>query len=1321
MVLPSCPSPVVDVLCAHQGNLGHLDAAAGVVGFVALVLALHTATLPPPPPHTAHPDPALRLEVTPFSLGLPCERATPFPPPPTALFRTAATQAVIDAHCRFGAVSSFGVGGTGCHLIAHSSTPRPPPPAEGVPMGTPLQPPCLVRFAAPTRHTCVALMRRCLKYLTADTRLDADVSVADVATALNARHMSCFSARAFFVSDSLANLCEQLRATCAAPATAAKIARNSTPMTDLGAFRFGSGAFVLRLDMSVLLTAADSDNMVPSDDMTWPTGFEPLAVGGGVLSHASSPSAMWRAAVAGAAWCTFWVVATTAPDERADVRIEVGSDACSRAVVLLLCGAAPVAVAAALTTFTLGTASSLAEATSGFALKPTTAFGTPSAHAATFVQVIPGAAPLPPSPLVISLEGCSANSSVSVAIGALWAGARSAIGEACRVAGELWTRGANLPCRLVAMLASPPARGLPPRRVYLPPTLLDGHPHWYTDLTTAVWAEAGDQRACVEAGRVAEEALLPVLDTSRSCNGNIDYASCEEKAAIVVPAESADDCLEVPSADEWMCRVVPPSPTPPSQGRTASAVPTGGVPPLVAEFYFIISAHRFPWLLDHAFAAPGGSRTALLPLALYACLVDLALSALQRAGECPHGSAAVPELRGLAVRAPVALGLHDAIGLRARVDLAAGTVDFTARPASGTGDLLVASCQLAWLARADVTARAAALQRSATALAPAVLLPAPPPPAALGPAFRALAALRVDAAAHIFAARLQAQPATRSSRLAAACICLDGALQALAAAEAAGESKPATEDRLGAGVPWGLARVAAITLPGHPLCLGPLVGLGSECAGSLGRVPASDVAPSDGTSVVVMACGPAGEALAMVEGPLLRAPLRALMHAPHGDTEVGSGSGVAGREDSHIQRGLALTTQPMGSTGPSESKPSLPPPPFFTVAWREFSAVPPEHMPNVMGPTVVLAPQTTKLALWVRGALPPPWAPAISLDEPGAWPDDVRMVLVPCALPETDMSGEDREMGAVLLGAAETFVLTLQGAVERARRGTQSVAVAVITVGGYCTEAAPAATPSAPAPPARGVRADAPARVWAAALAHSAWAAARTAALEVPARVRLSCIDVDPADAPVPSTFGAVLARVVSIPCGDAALEQPFVWALRGAHCFIQRITKLDHAQRPIRAPTEGGEGALRPDGAYIVTGATGALGAHVVKWCLAQGAGHVLCLGRRAALPLHETEALRSSWERLDFAAAASAGVDACAADVIHRLRARTALPLRGIFHVAGVAPDQTVPALTADAFRRAWHPKAFGAMSVHYSVYAWHTRTRTVRATSTSACNVV
>ncbi|WP_407667096.1 type I polyketide synthase [Myxococcus guangdongensis] len=88
-----------------KGNLGHLDAAAGVTGLIKAAMAVKHGELPPSL-HYERPNPAIDFDNSPFYVN-----ATLKPWPATAMPRRAG-------------VSSFGVGGTNAHVVLEQP-PRP--------------------------------------------------------------------------------------------------------------------------------------------------------------------------------------------------------------------------------------------------------------------------------------------------------------------------------------------------------------------------------------------------------------------------------------------------------------------------------------------------------------------------------------------------------------------------------------------------------------------------------------------------------------------------------------------------------------------------------------------------------------------------------------------------------------------------------------------------------------------------------------------------------------------------------------------------------------------------------------------------------------------------------------------------------------------------------------------------------------------------------------------------------------------------------------------------------------------------------------------
>ncbi|WP_435863936.1 amino acid adenylation domain-containing protein [Streptomyces phaeochromogenes] len=100
-------------LSSVKSQLGHLGAAAGVVGLVRAVLAVHHGTLPPNLNFRAF-NPEIGPDPTPFHVPA---RATPWP----------------EGRERVAAVSSFGIGGTNAHVIVEQDTTPGPVATREVP------------------------------------------------------------------------------------------------------------------------------------------------------------------------------------------------------------------------------------------------------------------------------------------------------------------------------------------------------------------------------------------------------------------------------------------------------------------------------------------------------------------------------------------------------------------------------------------------------------------------------------------------------------------------------------------------------------------------------------------------------------------------------------------------------------------------------------------------------------------------------------------------------------------------------------------------------------------------------------------------------------------------------------------------------------------------------------------------------------------------------------------------------------------------------------------------------------------------------------
>ncbi|MEU7305621.1 SDR family NAD(P)-dependent oxidoreductase, partial [Streptomyces sp. NPDC007206] len=169
-------------------NLGHTTSAAGVAGLLKVVLSLRHEQIPPTL-HHHEPNPAIRLDDSPFYVNTEPRRWAP------------------NAHGRrMAAVSSFGFSGTNAHLVVESAPARAPRQADGRPH--------LFVLSAPQPEA----LHRLTADLAAHLRRTPDVLPGDVShtLALGRRH---FAHRAAYIADDCQALVQLLEGDGGAPPT----------------------------------------------------------------------------------------------------------------------------------------------------------------------------------------------------------------------------------------------------------------------------------------------------------------------------------------------------------------------------------------------------------------------------------------------------------------------------------------------------------------------------------------------------------------------------------------------------------------------------------------------------------------------------------------------------------------------------------------------------------------------------------------------------------------------------------------------------------------------------------------------------------------------------------------------------------------------------------------------------------------------------------------------------------------------------------------------------------------------------------------------
>ncbi|NXY92940.1 SDR family NAD(P)-dependent oxidoreductase [Streptomyces sp. BR123] len=148
------------------------------------------------------------------------------------------------------------------------------------------------------------------------------------------------------------------------------------------------------------------------------------------------------------------------------------------------------------------------------------------------------------------------------------------------------------------------------------------------------------------------------------------------------------------------------------------------------------------------------------------------------------------------------------------------------------------------------------------------------------------------------------------------------------------------------------------------------------------------------------------------------------------------------------------------------------------------------------------------------------------------------------------------------------------------------------------------------------------------------------------------------------------LERLVGVLAGDGAEDQV---AVRPSGLLVRRLVRarLDGTP-PVRD--------WRPGGTTLVTGGTGALGAHVARWLAANGAEHLVLAGRRGPDAPGAAE-LREELTALG-AEVTIAACDVSDRDALAELLAAVPAdrPLTAVFHAAAAVDDGVIETLTPE-----------------------------------------
>jgi NAD(P)-dependent dehydrogenase (short-subunit alcohol dehydrogenase family) len=144
--------------------------------------------------------------------------------------------------------------------------------------------------------------------------------------------------------------------------------------------------------------------------------------------------------------------------------------------------------------------------------------------------------------------------------------------------------------------------------------------------------------------------------------------------------------------------------------------------------------------------------------------------------------------------------------------------------------------------------------------------------------------------------------------------------------------------------------------------------------------------------------------------------------------------------------------------------------------------------------------------------------------------------------------------------------------------------------------------------------------------------------------------------------------------------ERPREMVIRDGRGFAPSWTLLPRVATP----------AVRVSGLQVVSGGLGGVGRLLCRHLVERGAGSLLILGRRA-LDAEGEAFIRGLGVPCEYAA-----VDVADAAAVQHLITAMGEPVRGVHHLAGVAPDSALVNQSRESLREAMAPKLAGAIAL-------------------------
>lgn len=152
------------------------------------------------------------------------------------------------------------------------------------------------------------------------------------------------------------------------------------------------------------------------------------------------------------------------------------------------------------------------------------------------------------------------------------------------------------------------------------------------------------------------------------------------------------------------------------------------------------------------------------------------------------------------------------------------------------------------------------------------------------------------------------------------------------------------------------------------------------------------------------------------------------------------------------------------------------------------------------------------------------------------------------------------------------------------------------------------------------------------------------------------------------------------------------VFPITQANAAFRYMARAKHTGKVVISTPVGNQ-IVKAEGSYLITGGWGALGLEVARWLAAEGAKHLILLGRSQPVP--SARQVITELEREGIT------VDVIPIDIADYEAVQKIVDnfstLKGIVHAAGVLDDGLLETLTWERFHKVLQPKAIGAWNLH------------------------